>query len=164
MEKISAAATKKSGAIVSANKKSIAKNLHVVPHTNGWVIRSDGSTRVSSVHDTQREAIEAARALAARNAITLVIHGSDGRVKEWNSFTSDPKPPREPRKVLYPTTTPRTASRDAIKKAVSEAISEVTGKTKNKSKNSNGLVSASHSQRKPKVASKRDSRRGQVKA
>jgi hypothetical protein len=121
MAKNSAAASKKSG--VTTNKTA-AKNLHVVRHAEGWVIRSEGSTRASSLHDTQQEAIEAGRVLAKKSLITLVIHGRDGRVKARNSFSRDPIPPREPRKVLYPTTPPRTASKDAIRRAVREAISE----------------------------------------
>ena len=159
MAKNSAAAIKKSRTTASANKKSTAKYLHVVRHAEGWVIRSEGSTRASSLHSTQREAVEVARALAERNAITLVIHGRDGLVKAWNSYSRDPKPPRKPRKVLYPLTPPVTASRDAIKKAVREAIREVTSKDKS----SNGVVRANGRQR-AKAGSKRDPQRDQVKA
>ncbi len=124
MSKHSAAATNKKVKTENVTKKSAGKNLHVVPHTEGWVIRSEGSIRASSLHGTQREAIEAARALAERNAITLVIHGRDGRIRSWDSYNRDPTPARKPRKVLYPTSMPRTASKRAIKKAVSEAITE----------------------------------------
>jgi hypothetical protein len=124
MSKNSAAATNKKVKIGNVTKKPAGKILHVVPHAEGWVIRREGSLRVSSLHGTQREAIETGRALAERNAITLVIHGRDGRVKSWDSYNRDPTPAREPRKVLYPTSMPRTASKRAIKRAVSEAISE----------------------------------------
>ena len=129
MSKNSAVATNKKVKAGKVTKKSANKNLHVVPHTEGWVIRSEGSTRASSLHGTQREAIETARALAQRNAITLVIHGRDGRIKSWDSYSRDPTPAREPRKVLYPTSMPRTASKHAIKRAVSEAISEAASAT-----------------------------------
>lgn len=129
MSKNSAVATKKKVKTGNVTKKSAGKNLHVVPHTEGWVIRSEGSTRASSLHGTQREAIETARALAEKNAITLVIHGRDGRVKSRDSYNRDPMPAREPRKVLYPTSIPRTASKHAIKRAVSEAISEAASAT-----------------------------------
>ena len=134
------AATKKRNATASGNKQSAAKNLHVVRHTEGWIIRSEGSMRVRSLHNTQREAVETARALAKREGITLVIHSSDGRVKVWESHSRDPKPRREPHKVLYPTTPPRTASVAAIKKAVREAISEVANNGPKKIKSSNELV------------------------
>lgn len=129
MSKNSAVANQKKVKTENVTKKSAGKNLHVVPHTEGWVIRSEGSTRTSSLHGTQREAIETARALAKQNAITLVIHGRDGRIKSWDSYSRDPKPAREPRKVLYPTSMPRTASKHAIKRAVSEAISEAASAT-----------------------------------
>lgn len=117
-------ARKRKGKTGKVTEESVVKNLHVVPHIEGWIIRSEGSTRVRSLHGTQREAIETGRALAERNATTLVIHGRDGRIKSWDSYSRDPTPPREPRKVLYPTSMPRTASKRAIKRAVSEAISE----------------------------------------
>jgi len=124
MSKHSAASTNKKTKTENVTRKSAGKNLHVVRHTEGWVIRSEGSTRASSRHDTQREAIETARTLAEQNAITLVIHGRDGRVRSWDSYNRDSTPARKPRKVLYPTSMPRTASKHAIKKAVSEAITE----------------------------------------
>ena len=132
MSKNSAAATNKKAKTGNVTKKSSGKNLHVVPHTEGWVIRSEGSTRARSVHGTRREAIETARALAERIATTLVIHGRDGRIKSWYSYSRDPMPAPEPRKVLYPTTKPRTASKAAIKKAVSKAISEAANATATK--------------------------------
>lgn len=41
------------------------RNQHVVPHDRGWAVRGAGSTRATSVHRTQAEAIGAARDIAA---------------------------------------------------------------------------------------------------
>lgn len=114
---------KTSGKVSSKNRKSSSENLHVVPRIDGWAVRSEGSSRATSTHNSQREAIDAARKLAKQTATQLVIHGRDGRIRERDSYGSDPFPPKEPRKILYPSSTPRT-SREAIRKAVSEAIRE----------------------------------------
>lgn len=108
------------------------KNQHVVPRDGEWAVRSEGSNRVTSVHNTRREAIDAARELARNQASELVIHGRDGRVRERDSYSSDPLPPREPREVLFPSTT-ITTSKKAIEEAVSEVIRESNGGSRNES-------------------------------
>jgi hypothetical protein len=118
------AATKKSGSVKGAKKSREAKTLHVVARAGHWVIRNESGSHVVSVHETQRAAVEAARKLAKKEAVSLVIHGRDGRVKSRVSYRPDPPPPRAAREVLYPTSTPLTATREAIMRAVSEAVSE----------------------------------------
>lgn len=113
---------------ISSKKKSrkVKENgekLHVVPRIGGWAVRSEGKTRPKSIHNSQREAIDAARKLARRTAASqLVIHGRDGRIKERDTYI-DQLLPREPRKVLFPSSSPST-SREAIRRAVSEAVKE----------------------------------------
>jgi hypothetical protein len=115
---------KKSSAKAAVKKrKTNSENLHVVPRIDGWAVRSEGSSRATSIHSSQREAIDAARKLAKKTATQLVIHGRDGRIRERDSYASDPLPPREPRKILYPSSTPST-NREAIRRAVSEAVRE----------------------------------------
>jgi hypothetical protein len=108
----------------SRKAKENGDNLHVVPRIDGWAIRSERRTRPTSIHSSQHEAIDVARKLAKKTAATrLVIHGRDGRIKERETFAVVPLPPKEPRKVLYPSSSPNT-SREAIRRAVSEAIRE----------------------------------------
>lgn len=33
------------------------KNQHIVPHSQGWAVKSEGSSRASGVFETQKEAI-----------------------------------------------------------------------------------------------------------
>ena len=66
---------------------------HVVPRNGKWAVRKSGSTRVSRYFKTQGEAIEAARDIAKREHTELYIHGSDGRIRERNSYGNDPFPP-----------------------------------------------------------------------
>jgi hypothetical protein len=107
--------------------------VHVVPREDGWAVQSEGSSRAASVHDTQREAVEAAREMAQNQEAELVIHGRDGRIRERDSYGLDPRPPREPREVLFPDRT-ITASKKAIREAVSAAMEESNGEPKRSSK------------------------------
>ena len=65
----------------------------VVPRNGKWGVRKSGSTRVSRYFKTQSEAIEAARDIAKREHTELYIFGSDGRIRERNSYGNDPFPP-----------------------------------------------------------------------
>ena len=70
------------------------RNQHVVPHEHGWAVRGAGSQRPTSVHQTQREAIDAARQIARNQGTELLVHGRDGRIRERDSHGSDPFPPK----------------------------------------------------------------------
>lgn len=71
------------------------KDLHVVPHGDDWAVRREGASRVSSTHDTQREAIDAARRTAQREHNEVVIHRPDGRIRDSDSYGNDPCPPKD---------------------------------------------------------------------
>ena len=62
-------------------------NYHVVPKTGRWAVRKIGASSATSLHDTQEEAIKAARHVARRKGGTLVIHGKNGRVREQVSYS-----------------------------------------------------------------------------
>lgn len=72
----------------------MGKNQHVVPRGQDWAVRGEGNSRATSVHDTQAQAIEAARQTAVRQQSELFIHGRNGQIRERNSFGSDPYPPK----------------------------------------------------------------------
>lgn len=71
------------------------KDIHVVPHEGGWATRREGADRVGSRHDTQVDAIDAARGRAIRDRTEVVIHGRDGRIRDSDSYGNDPNPPRD---------------------------------------------------------------------
>lgn len=106
---------------------SNGENLHVVPRVDGWAVRAEGRSRPTSIHKSQREAIEAARKLAKEAATQLVIHGRDGRIRERDSFRPNPFPSKQLRRVLYPSSRPNT-NRETIRRAVNEAVREVSEK------------------------------------
>lgn len=69
------------------------KNQHVVPHANGWAVKSAGAERATKVVPTQREAIEVARQIAQNQQSEMLIHGTNGQIREKNSYGNDPHPP-----------------------------------------------------------------------
>lgn len=68
------------------------QSQHVVPNGGRWSVRRTGAARASRVFDTQREAIAHARNIARNEGSELYIHGSDGRIREWDSYSGDPRP------------------------------------------------------------------------
>lgn len=70
------------------------RNQHVVPHEHGWAVRGAGSQKPSSVHRTQRQAIDAGREIVRNQKTELFVHGRDGRIRERDSHGNDPFPPR----------------------------------------------------------------------
>lgn len=73
----------------------MGKDQHVVPHEDGWAIRGEGNQRVTSVHDTQREAADRAREIARNQGSEVVIHRRDGTIRDSDSYGNDPNPPRD---------------------------------------------------------------------
>jgi len=70
------------------------KTTHVVPRPEGWAVVQGVGQRASSLHDTQKEAIQEARSLSRNLGTELKIHGKDGRIRESDSHGNDPFPPR----------------------------------------------------------------------
>ena len=70
------------------------KNQHVTPHHGGWAVKGAGNKRATSVHDTQRQATDAAREIARKQQSELVIHRRDGRIRDKDSHGNDPFPPK----------------------------------------------------------------------
>ena len=72
----------------------MSKDIHVVPHGDGWAWRREGSDRVSRTAPTQRQAIDDARPASRRDGVEIVIHRPDGRIRDKDSHGRDPFPPR----------------------------------------------------------------------
>lgn len=71
-----------------------SRNQHVVKHPNGWAVKGAGNSRATVVTNTQAQAIEIARQIAINNQSELVVHGTNGRIREKNSYGNDPYPPK----------------------------------------------------------------------
>ena len=62
----------------------------VKTHGDGWQVVKSGSDRASSVHDTKKEAVAAARDLAAKKAPSeLRIYKTDGDLEDSHSYDVD---------------------------------------------------------------------------
>ncbi len=63
------------------------EQYHVIRRDSGWAVKRRSSSRATSVHKTQEEAIEAARQLIVHNKpAELVVHGSDGTIQSREDF------------------------------------------------------------------------------
>ena len=63
------------------------RDIHVVPHKEGgWATRREGAGRAGSRQPTQRDAIERAGERAKRERVEVVIHRSDGTIRDSDSY------------------------------------------------------------------------------
>ena len=69
--------------------KTKTKNQHVVPHEEGWAVKGAGNERYTAVYKYQDDAIERARGIAKRYGSSLIIHRSDGSIRERRSYKKD---------------------------------------------------------------------------
>ena len=73
---------------------SKGKNQHVVPRNDGWAVLGAGNSRDTVHTATQKEAVERAREFAQNQGSEVVIHRTDGTIREKNSYGIDPNPPK----------------------------------------------------------------------
>ncbi len=71
------------------------KDIHVVPHKEGWATKKEGASRAGAVTDTKAEALERAREQAKRENVEVVIHKKDGKIQDSDSYGNDPHPPKD---------------------------------------------------------------------
>lgn len=70
-------------------------NQYVVRHGDKWAVRGEGNSRVTSLHDTQAQAVEAGRDIAINQQGELRVQGRDGQFRMCNSYGNDPCPPHD---------------------------------------------------------------------
>ncbi len=71
------------------------RDIHVVPHADGWAVKKENGQRASSVHPTKKDALEQAKDHGKRERVEVVIHGRDGRIQDSDSYGNDPHPPKD---------------------------------------------------------------------
>lgn len=59
-----------------------------------WAVQKEGGERASSLHKTQAEAWEAAKQNARQTGGEAFLKGRDGKIRERNTYGTDPHPPR----------------------------------------------------------------------
>lgn len=67
---------------------------HVVTHGDGWAVKKEGASRVSSQHATKKEAESAGRATSTNQGTELIVHRKDGTIERRDSHGHDPYPPK----------------------------------------------------------------------
>ena len=73
----------------------MGKNQHVTPHpAGGWQVKGAGNRKATVRTGTQREAIDRARVISRNQGSELVIHRSNGMIRDKDSHGRDPFPPR----------------------------------------------------------------------
>ena len=72
----------------------MAKNQHVVPRSGQWGVVGAGNSRATSLHNTQADAIRAARDIAQNQGSEMFIHRPNGQIRDRNSYGNDPFPPK----------------------------------------------------------------------
>lgn len=72
------------------------RNYHVTRRPDGsWQVLREKGERATSIHPTQGNAEGAARELARKEKVEVVIHRPDGRIRDKDSYGNDPFPPRD---------------------------------------------------------------------
>jgi hypothetical protein len=71
------------------------RDIHVVPHSDGWATKKEGASRPGFVCPTQRQAQQKAVAQAKREKVEVVTHGKTGKIRDSDSYGNDPNPPRD---------------------------------------------------------------------
>jgi hypothetical protein len=68
----------------------MGKNQHVVPNGDRWSVKGAGNSRATKIVDTQKEAIQIAREIAINQQSELIIHRSNGIIRDKDSYGNDP--------------------------------------------------------------------------
>ena len=75
----------------------MAKTYHVTPKNGQWQVKGGGNSKPNRVVNTQKEAISIATNIAKNQHGEVAIHGTNGAIRQKNSYGNDPCPPRDKR-------------------------------------------------------------------
>lgn len=73
----------------------MGKNQHVTKHPDGWQVKGAGDEIATKVTETQKQAIDVAKEKAKHQKSEVVIHGTDGKIRDKYSYGNDPVPPKD---------------------------------------------------------------------
>ncbi len=74
----------------------MGKNQHVTKHPGGgWQVKGAGNEKATKVTETQKKAIDVAKDIAKHQKSEVVIHGTNGRIRDKDSYGNDPVPPKD---------------------------------------------------------------------
>lgn len=69
------------------------RNVQTVPMGDGWANKV-GGMQIGETFRTQEAAVAAGRQLAMQSRAEHSIHGTDGKIREKNSYGNDPRDSR----------------------------------------------------------------------
>jgi len=52
----------------------MAKNVHVIPHKDGWATKREGNDRASKVFEKKSDAVSYGRKVAKHDKTELIVH------------------------------------------------------------------------------------------
>ncbi len=61
-------------------------NQHVVPHEKGWAIKGEGNSRYTDTFRKQSSAIRRAKRIARNHHADVIVHRTDGTIRDRISF------------------------------------------------------------------------------
>ena len=71
------------------------KDVHITNHpSGGFHVKTAGSSKAYRITPTQKSAIKIGREMAKHQHSELVIHGTNGKIRQKNSYGNDPYPPK----------------------------------------------------------------------
>lgn len=74
----------------------MGKNQHVTKHPDGgWQVKGAGNEKATVKTETQKKAIDVAKEIAKNQKSEVVIHGTDGKIRDKDSYGNDPNPPKD---------------------------------------------------------------------
>ncbi|MCM3784166.1 DUF2188 domain-containing protein [Neobacillus mesonae] len=56
------------------------RNLHVVPHEDGWAIKQEGKEQPKHTYRVKKEAEDAAKEMASSKQIRVIVHDKQGKI------------------------------------------------------------------------------------
>lgn len=71
------------------------KQQHVTPKGKDWQVIGAGNSKATKIFSTQKEAIDYGKTIAVNQKTELVIHGQNGKIRDKDSYGSDPNPPKD---------------------------------------------------------------------
>lgn len=66
--------------------KDHGTDQYVIPHENGWALKTENSNKPYKVYATKKEAIEQGTEMAKKHAANLIVQGEDGKIEEKHSY------------------------------------------------------------------------------
>lgn len=77
----------KEGKKYPSNPERLDEGEEVVPHADGWAVKSSGAKRASEVFTTKDEAIERGKEIAQNKGTSLTVYKQDGTIQKKHSYT-----------------------------------------------------------------------------